>query len=178
MISNRRTLLVIMIMIVVLLTTACVGADEQGTGLEQVSPTVFVTVYVTPVTATPIAVTPQPSPSPTMPIIPTYSDPNAPWNAPIYFPGPGCSGSRLHVDDRAFVASIGELARIFLSKNIPYDPGVRDLVLGEEMVITAGPTCDENWVLWKVKMDSDEIVGWVPEGNGEVYYLLPAQTAE
>jgi hypothetical protein len=70
------------------------------------------------------------------------------------------------------------LARIFLSKNIPYDPGVRDLVAGEEMKVLLGPYCDEGWVFWKVKMDSDELVGWVPEGNGEVYFLLPASATE
>jgi hypothetical protein len=174
MIINRRKLLVVFVLCMIAFTTACSGESApEGESGQIISPTVFVTVFVTPVTATPLPMTPQPPQLPTQQPPPTYSDPNAPWNVPLYFPGPGCSASRLHVEDRAFVAATGALTKIYLSRNIPYDPGVRDLVPGEEMIILAGPYCDEDWVFWQVEMQADELTGWVPESDGQTYYLLP-----
>ena len=179
MTAFRKIIMVCVLMSLVLLSTGCSNASNSEDGGEKiVSPTVFVTVFVTPITATPPPVTPLPTPIPTQPPPQPVDDPNAPWNVPIYFPGPGCSASRLHVEDRAFVAATGDFARVYNSTNIPYDPGVRDLVPGEEMRIIAGPKCDNDWVFWMVKMDNDELKGWVPEGNGETYFLLPLVSSE
>ena len=177
--NQKKIVLLIFTLVMVAVMTACRGdAGSENEVGQVISPTVLVTVFVTPVTATPMPVTPQPTPIPPQPTAPPVVDPNAPWNAPVYFPGPGCGASRLHIEDRAFVAATGHLAKIYLSKNLVYDPGVRDLVPGEEMTILAGPYCDEDWVIWLVKMDVDEIKGWVPEGDGETYYLLPSTTQE
>lgn len=169
---NRKVLLVFILLSIFLLVTACASEPTAG-DVQEIPPTVFVTVYVTPITATAAPFTPQPLPQQTQPPKPTAFDPGSPSNAPVYFPGPGCSASRIHPNDQAYVVTLGQFARVFKSKNIPFDPGVRDLVPGEEMTIIGGPYCDEDWIFWFVEMASDELQGWVPEGNGDTYYLLP-----
>lgn len=172
--QNRKLLAVIFLLVVPLVFTACSSAasTEAESGLV-ISPTVFVTVFVTPVMATPLPTTPTPEPSPTLAPGPTYIDQTSPYNVPIYYPLPGCAGSRLHLEDMAFVAQIDKVMRIYNTRNIAFDPGMRAMELGEEMEIIEGPTCNNGWLLWRVKTVNDEIRGWVPEGNGEVYFLLP-----
>jgi hypothetical protein len=174
---ERRFLPFFIVFLIPLVLSACTGASTPVEG-EVLPPKVFVTFYVTPIIATPAPITPQPPAAETKPAAPTAFDPNSPWNAPVHFPGPGCSASRLYPEDRAFVAAIGEFSRVYKTKQIQFDPGVRDLVPGEEMTILYGPLCDEDWLFWFVELDADELQGFVPEGNGNVYYLLPAPPLE
>ena len=183
MMTLRKILISGILLVFLVIVTSCSGLFESDSSSGQIiSPTVLVTLYVTPITATPLPVTPLPTslptPLPTNPPPPIVSDPNSPWNVPTYFPGIGCSASRLHVEDKAFVASTGTYSRIYATTNLIYDPGMRDLVPGEEMKIIEGPYCDEGWNIWKVEMDVDELEGWVAEGNGETYYLLPVVSPE
>jgi hypothetical protein len=131
-------------------------------------------LVVTQVVATPLPTLPVPPASATPLPVPTKFDPNNPINAPIYYPIPGCPASRLHVGDRAFVALTGEKIRIYSTENVLFDPGFRSLVLDEVLQIEDGPACPNEWLIWYVEAEEDGIEGWVPEGDGETYWLLPA----
>lgn len=44
---------------------------------------------------------------------------------------------------------------------------------GEEMEIVAGPGCSNQWVWWKVKSLSTDVIGWTAEGDQKGYWLIP-----
>jgi hypothetical protein len=143
---------------------------EQATDVTQ---TPAITVFVTQVVATPLPATATRPPTATPLPVPTQFDPNDPINAEIYYPLPGCSASRLHVDDLAFVAATGDKVRLHISQDILYDPGMRPLERDEVLLITRGPFCNEGWLIWEVLVQETEEVGFVPEGDGNQYWLLP-----
>ncbi|MBN2548019.1 MAG: hypothetical protein JXB15_02590 [Anaerolineales bacterium] len=158
-------------LILVLLSSACGGGEAVTTEPAQVvAPVVVVTEVVIQVVATspPPTATPQPTPTP-YPTAPAAWDP---ISAPIYYPQVGCVASRLHILDVAFVASVSTPVRLYRSKDVFEDPGVRELALGELVTILDGPWCNMDWIIWKVEASDGEKY-FVPEGNGEIYWLLP-----
>jgi hypothetical protein len=81
--------------------------------------------------------------------------------------------SRLRVGDIAFVAAGGDQRGIHYSKDVGFSPESRKLTSGELLFILGGPTCDSNGLVWEVLADDDDSLGFVIEGNGETYWLLP-----
>lgn len=116
-------------------------------------------------TATP-ATSPTPTPLPT--VIPPTATP---------LPGrevcPGALLSRLSVGQNARVASPG-------ASPIRAAPNTTSTILaqiepGQPLAIVDGPQCVEGLVWWQV--DHQMVVGWMPEGQSEVYWLEPQTDA-
>jgi hypothetical protein len=150
----------------------CAGAST--TAQAPVNPTVVIIQYVTQVVAT---VTPAP-PTPT-PVPPTTSAPPAPSgydpsSVEPYYPIAGCAiASRLQIGDIAFVASGGGQFGIHIDRGVGFSPLKRKLVQGELLNIIGEATCNRNGLVWEVLAESDDTRGFVLEGNGENYWLMP-----
>ena len=147
------------------------GVGLQSTpAVQVVYPTVVITQYVTQVVATP---TITPIPLSTSVSNQTPSVAIGGWDSftvAIYYPIAGCVASRLHEGDVAFVANAG--VDIIQSKDIGYSPVYRTLAPGELVDITKGPWCSGGSLIWRVGT-ADGLDGFVPEGNGEIYWMLP-----
>ena len=160
--------------IIILLIPACIGITPQSDQTAQVVyPTVVITQYVTQIVATPIATLPPP---PTA--IAQQQNKNVivgfdPFAVDIYYPLQGCVASRLRVGDRAFVAYGGDTMKLFPTLDIGFAPPTRNLVNGEYVDIVSGPYCDRGAVVWGVVTEGDELAGFIPEGDGNTYWLLP-----
>lgn len=158
---------------VILLLAACapVGMDAQGA--QNLSPTVVLVQYVTQVvaTVTPAPPTLTPVPPTAQPVMRTGYDP---YSVKVYYPLMGCGvASRLHVGERAFVANNrkGTLG-LHMSGNIGDAPIFRKLNPGEILDLVEGPYCQTGSLVWGV-IDAEDQKGFVAEGNGETYWLLP-----
>jgi len=163
-----------------ILLSACIGSSQQSSQPEQRNyPTLFITPMVTQVIATRSAptATPEEESTPTQVLSSSYD----PLKVSIYYPVKGCVASRLRVGDAAFVAYNGGQMGVYPSKDIAFAPILRYAQTGEAFLITEGPWCDENTLVWKVETTDEEqiemdIENYVPEGNGEQYWLLPLET--
>ena len=60
-----------------------------------------------------------------------------------------------------------------VSRNVGFAPVDRKLTPGELLYITEDVTCNRNGLVWGVVADSDLTKGFVLEGNGESYWILP-----
>ena len=154
-----------------LFVPACLTIAPRATpAVQVVYPTVVITQYVTQVVATP-TITPIPPPTSVSNQTPAVI--NAGWDpytVAIYYPIVGCVASRLHEGDVAFVANEG--LEMFQTKDILYAPAYRTLSPGELVDIEKGPWCSDGNLIWKVS-DADGQEGFLPEGNGSMYWLLP-----
>jgi hypothetical protein len=134
----------------------------------------YITQVVTEiVTATPAPVTatlaPTNTPQPTL--TPTFD----PGSAPIYYPLPDCSASRLYIGDKAFVSLEGGPNAIRLSPDVVADDNVITYAdPGSILTIVAGPYCDLGYIIWLVET-RDQVRGFTPEGNGNEYWLFPLE---
>jgi hypothetical protein len=170
-----------------LLLSACIGTTQQNSQPEQRNyPTVFITPLVTQIIATRSAPTPTPQEesTPTQIIAASYD----PLKVKAYYPITGCVASRLRVGDSAFVAYNGGQMGVYTSKDITFAPLLRNAETGESFLITDGPWCDEKTIVWKVRTMNEEdsvedaggwaweIENYVPEGNGDQYWLLPLES--
>lgn len=154
--------------------TACVTTTAQPVENEaNVQPVVLITQVVTQIVATPtITPVPPPTSAAAHTTVPASSGGYDPFSAPIYYPIQGCFASRLHVGDVAFVANGTGVIGIHQTRDIGYAPMWRYLEAGELMDIIKGPWCDRGALVWKVATH-DGYIGFVPEGDGNTYWLLP-----
>jgi len=126
--DKKRLAILVAIVSMVLLFTACTGTQAPAE-VQVVYPTVYVTQYVTQVVAT----APASSLSTAQPVVetpaPTEVQPQAvswdPFSAEIYYPMLGCSASRLHVGDDAFISYSGGLIGLYRYKNLSFEPTLR-----------------------------------------------------
>ena len=173
--NKKRTgwAFLLIILCFTLIFTACVGTKSQITSTPQlVQPTVLITQFITQIVATP-TITPIPAPTEVVPTTaPTRATGWDPFQVPIYYPIGGCVASRLHQGDVAFVANGGGVEGIHFSKDIGYAPIFRKLENGELVDIYRGPWCSNGSIIWRV-VTADKKIGFVEEGNGSIYYLLP-----
>jgi hypothetical protein len=145
---------------------------QPDQGAQVIYPTVVVKKIITQIVATP-TVTPEPPPEQKEYVAVSASTDNwDPFSAPIYYPIQGCAASRLHEGDVAFVANGGGTIGVHYSKDVGYAPIWRTLAAGELIDILKGPWCAEGNLVWKVAT-ADSYVGFVAEGNGTTYWLLP-----
>lgn len=154
-----------------LFTTAC-GAPAASETQEMVLPTIVVTQVVTQVVATPLPATPTAIPSPTLPA-PAPTSPGT-LDYPIYYPIINCVASRLHEEDVVAVVFGEGAVALRPDKDIYYAPILRYPKAGEIFTIVGGPWCDHGWLIWKV-VDEAGKESYIPEGDGNVYYLLPVK---
>lgn len=155
----------------ILALAGCASAPD--TSAVSINPTIIIVQYVTQVVAT---VTPAPPVSTPVPPTPKAAASTGfdPYSVQPYFPLKGCAvASRLAVGDVAYVAIGQEQFGIHYSKDVGFSPIARKLVPGETLFILEGPSCNRNGLVWKVLADADNTIGFVLEGNGEVYWLMP-----
>lgn len=153
-----------------LLLTACTGGAATPLA-PPVRPTILVTQVIVQITATPL---PTDTPSPPTPTpVPTSTPLWDPFSVPIYFPLMNCIASRLHEKDTAFVSWAAGIVGVYVSRDIPWAPLKRYAQPGELFFINRGPWCVDGVLMWKV-FDADGEEGFVPEGDGNTYFLLPA----
>jgi hypothetical protein len=162
---------------IALLVSACVSSVPESEQQPQGSqPKIVITQFITQVVATP-TITPTPEPTEVVKeAVPVYSSGWDPFSVPIYYPLRGCVASRLHEGDVAFVANGAGTLGIHYSKDTRESPIFRRLESGEAIDIVKGPWCDSGFVIWKVA-SADGYIGFVPEGDGSVYWLLPMSPA-
>lgn len=43
---------------------------------------------------------------------------------------------------------------------------------GDKATIIGGPSCSNRWIWWIIKLDKNEISGWIPEGDANSFWLL------
>jgi hypothetical protein len=116
-------------------------------------------------------------PTQTRTAIPTFSDPatatSTPKKSGTWEACPGTYLSRLHIDDYAVVS---------LDPNLPNrvraSAGTTHEILGfirpgEKIKILDGPTCQSQWVWWKIRSEKTGLTGWTAEGDKEHYWLVP-----
>lgn len=154
--------------------TACVTTiAEPAEKANTIQPVVLITQVVTQIVATP-TITPVPLPTSAVAkaSVPEPSGGYDPFSVPIYYPIRGCFASRLHIGDVAFVANGGGIIGIHQTHDIGYAPIWRHLESGEMMDVIDGPWCDRGALTWKVATH-DGYIGYVSEGDGNTYWLLP-----
>lgn len=157
---------------VALILSACGAAPQQAAAPQYLNPTVVIVQYVTQVVMTVTPEPPTPTPPPPTPLpIKIGFDPLA---VQIYYPITMCPiASRLHVGDKAFVANMrGGILGLHYSRDVNFSPMFRRLQPGEILNIIDGPYCEANALVWEV-VASDGTTGFVAEGDGEIYWLLP-----
>jgi zinc-ribbon domain len=44
---------------------------------------------------------------------------------------------------------------------------------GDKAKIINGPSCSNKWIWWIIKLDKNEVAGWIPEGDTDSFWLLP-----
>lgn len=169
--KRKILLFTVAVIVLSLIVPACVSITPPSTeAVKIVYPTVVITQYITQIVATP---TITPTPPPYVPDLTPSAVVNIGWDpymVEIYYPIVNCVASRLHEGDVAFVAQSG--VGLSVSKDLAYSPLVRKLAAGEMLDITKGPWCSSGSLIWKVQTSEGED-GFVPEGDGELYWLLP-----
>lgn len=171
---KKKTLVLLgLVSSLMVFVSACIGSVAQSPQQPQVIyPTVVITQFVTQVVATPTTaptVAPKPVVQAAAPVTTGGWDP---MSVPIYYPLRGCVASRIHEGDVAFVANNAGGLGIHYSKDVHYSPIFRNLESGELIDIVKGPWCNEGTIIWKAATD-EGYIGFVAEGNGSVYWLLP-----
>ncbi|MFM8319282.1 MAG: hypothetical protein ACKOC5_00075 [Chloroflexota bacterium] len=168
---NRGLLALVLLALAV--SSGCAAQQPQV-----VYPTVVIVQYVTQVvatvTASPVLPTSTPTPAATSTPSPfRLANGFDPFSVQITYPLTNCPvGSRLAVGEQAFVASGAGTIGLSMSTDIGPAPLYRKLDAGEILYIVGGPFCKDNGLVWQV-IASDGKWGYVPEGNGSIYWLLP-----
>lgn len=157
---------------------ACSPSSSEVEETAVANKTVFVTQIVTQIIATPLPTEPLPPPTQFIPT-PTHTSPPA-IPGEIYYPLPGCVASRLHVGDIAYVASLAGNTGMHIDKDVQYSPTMYMPELGEQLEVKDGPWCWEGkmiiWLFRTIRSNKDdEIEGYMAEGDGEYYWILPAE---
>lgn len=108
--------------------------------------------------------------------LPTPTPTSTPTEYPTEAPLPDCEAayqSRLSVGMHAVVNDEPPIAN-----RVRADPDTTSRIVGyiqpgEEVSIIGGPSCVNNWVWWKVKSVSQDLLGWTAEGDEDSYWLVP-----
>jgi len=181
MINNvKKTHVVVFLFLIFLITfSSCAqNPDIEAQFLEPTEQVVVITQIATKIvipTNLPATSTPAPTATPSTEYI--SSSGFDPFSVEIYYPLTGCSASRLHVGDTAYVAFAGGLVGLYKNKGLGFEPNLRYPDVGLEAEIVDGPFCNDGWIYWAVAIpnsDADNAeTGWFPEGNGSEYFMLP-----
>lgn len=175
--TPKILLIVVLLFGLALFASACVASGQPPAPASQANPTYFITQYVTQVVATAPTSTPDPTLTPSPWPTPTLEW--DPFSAPVHYPLTGCAGSRIQKGGMAFVAQTNAaITKIFSSPSPEDNPGMRPLLVGEILYIMDGAWCENKMLIWQVYAMSDKKIGFVVEGDGMTYYLLPMSPSE
>ena len=154
-----------------LFVPACLSVAPRSTpAVQVVYPTVVITQYVTQVVATP---TITPTPLPTSVSNQTPSVVKVGWD-PFTVADllPSCRLCRVSPARRRCGFCSQCWRGSFTIQRHRLFAGYRILAPGEMVDITKGPWCSGGSLIWKSRY-CRWVEGFVPEGNGETYWLLP-----
>ena len=177
--KNKLWLVLVPAMMSMVLTLTAFGGTTLG--VTNIQPGTYPTVFITPMVTQIVATRPAPTSTPEEEPTPTQTSSGSwdPLAVNIYYPLRGCVASRLRPGDSAFVAYGSAQVAAYPSEDIWFAPQLRRLSPGEAILIVDGPWCYEKTLVWKVRTQV-EVEGrkevFVPEGNGEQYWLLPLQS--
>jgi hypothetical protein len=104
-------------------------------------------------------------------------DGDAPDSTPADSPDAVCAGSppaRLAVGDEAVVAGESP-GRLRSEPDTAAGTTIGLLAPGASVTVIGGPECDADQDLRWWQVDYDGLVGWVTEGQGDVYFLAPVE---
>ena len=173
--KRTRSFMLVILGVILTLTSCAQSPDIEAQFEEQVVVITQVATQIIVPTNPPATATPVPTATPSTEYISTGGF--DPFSAPIYYPLTGCSASRLHVGDTAYVAYSGGLVGLYRTKSLSFEPNLRYPEIFEEAEIVDGPYCNDGWIFWEVAIpnsnDDNALTGWYPEGNGSEYFLLP-----
>lgn len=147
-------------------------------------PVLLVQTEIALSTATARSIEPMQVPPTHTPVPPTLTQaspgitPESISGFPIYYPLSNCPGSRLHVDDSAYVPyGDGNISLRSEPVGKIGDTLIRKLEEGEVIHIIGGPVCDLGLLLWEVRTVQNEF-GWLPEGDSSEFWILPLKTKQ
>lgn len=49
---------------------------------------------------------------------------------------------------------------------------------GDIAKVVDGPSCSNKWIWWKISLEKDGTSGWIPEGDSQKYWLIPANATQ
>ncbi|NDJ85822.1 MAG: SH3 domain-containing protein [Chloroflexi bacterium] len=144
---------------------------EGSTGNPIVSPSPVVAVG--PFAETADAMSSGGGPSMTPSMLPTPSlAPTATPLTPTPFACPGAPPARLVLNNLAEVVSANTI-RLRANPGLETNT-VLNVSPGEQVLVIEGPTCMDQFIWWKVRLN-DDTEGWMAEGNAGQYFLEPRQ---
>lgn len=92
-----------------------------------------------------------------------------------YYPITNCASSRLYLGDTVILEDGIDYVSIRNEPDThPSNNKIGRVEPNEYAEIIDGPVCNYGWLLWKVS-NSDRIVGWIPETNGTVFWLVAVE---
>jgi len=92
----------------------------------------------------------------------------------IYEPIKGCAASRIHTGDIVTLEKDIDYVSIRSEPDTrPSDNKIGKILPGDQAKIIGGPKCNYDWIIWEVKLASDGLTGWVPESDGNEFWLVP-----
>ena len=116
----------------------------------------FQTAYLQPIQELPV------TPTPSSSII----------QLELYYPIEGCAASRLQDGMVIGLTQGTDYVSIRSDPDThPSDNKIGRINPGDKATIIGGPECSYGWIMWKIQTE-DGIVGWVPESNGEEFWLM------
>jgi hypothetical protein len=176
--NNTRIVMLVILILMIVISSCAQSPDIEAQFVEPEEQVVVITQIATQIvipTNPPSTPTPIPTSTPSIEYV--SSGGFDPFSAEIYYPLTGCSASRLHIGDTAYIAHSGGLVGLYKNKGLAFEPNLNYPELGSEVEIIDGPSCNEGWIYWKVAMPNTQAdnyeVGYYPEGNGSDYFLLP-----
>jgi hypothetical protein len=90
-----------------------------------------------------------------------------------YYPLSSCAGSRLMVGDRAMISLTGGKNAIRSNPDThPSNNIIGYAQPGDYLKVVGGPECNYGWILWKVRLEKDNLEGWTPESKDGVTFWV------
>ncbi len=178
-IVNKTRIYAFVFLVLLIVFSSCAQSpDIEAQFKEPTEQVVVITQIATQIiilTNPPATATPVPTATPSTEYV--SSGGFDPFSAEIYYPLTGCSASRLHVGDTAYIAYAGGLVGLYKNKGLGFEPNLRYPDVGLEAEIVDGPFCNDGWIYWAVAIPNSDAnnaeTGWYPEGNGSEYFMLP-----
>jgi hypothetical protein len=105
-------------------------------------------------------------------LTPTYALPSTPTLRP-YIACMGARVSRLEVGDTAYVSLSPIPNQIRSEPSLETGEIIGQAAPGEMLEILDGPSCADDLVWWRVRVESTGLVGWTGEGDFDGWWLVP-----
>jgi len=99
-----------------------------------------------------------------------------PTPQPELAPGEVCQGdypTTLQLDGRAKVSPDPPQPNRVRAEPSLKGKIIGELQPGEGMTLIEGPVCTDGWIWWKILSDDHRLTGWMAEGDGDMYWMIP-----